>query len=356
MSDMSNTKIFDRDWALALMRNGIIVTLKISRWRGTTRLTPDVLGIKFSDGEAFDIAKRYLSLGHQKLLPPSVGREFEAIEKRSRDLLSTYSFNTVWGKFVPITAFKIWESQNEALKKEYMDLAKQFGDKFNSIIATVKSDYKFLAKDVWERLYPNGGDPTDSFIESFSNNIVDKIPDLIKIMSDFKYESVYSVIPMPSFVEKDISEARDIERERELKDHNANLQKQTEEIISSMYVERRKEIIDDFLNSTVREMRNNIAELCDEVLISLGKEKYKNRVSDSQIKKIKRMIKRVRILNFYNDEDINRRFNELEFEVDKRQCDMNRDVVTDKLEEIVSVAKKEFKVDGFVSTVDYLEV
>ena len=352
-----NIQMLVDNWTLALMRNGIIVNLKVCRWRGTAKLTPETLGISFTDEGAHSFAKKYLSLGYQKLLPPRINREFQAIERRARDLLGIYSFDTVWGRFVPITAFEEWEIQNEELKIEYLELAKQFGDGFDNIVSTVKSDYKNLARDVWARLYPdNGGEPTTSFIETFSSNMVDKIPDLMQIMSNFKYEAVYSFIPMPSFIEKDLTVARDIERDRELKDYNANLQKQTEHRIASIYVEKKQELIEGFLESTVSTMRKYVAELCDEVLTSLGKHRHKNRVPDSQVKKLKKMIKRVRVLNFYDDEEVDSRFNELEFEIDKFQCDMNKDVVVRKLEEIAEVAKKQFKHKDFSPAVDYLEV
>jgi hypothetical protein len=358
MSDLpNNVTALSDNWTLALMRNGIIVGLKISRWRGTTRLTPDTLGIKFTDEDAHAFARKYLSFGHQKLLPPEINREFESIERRARELLNLYSFDTVWGKFVPITAFQSWETQNEELKKEYMDLAKQFGNGFDRIVSTVKSDYKNLAKDVWARLYPdNGGNPTDSFVETFSNNIVSKIPDVMQIMSNFKYETVYSFIPMPSFIEKELDVVRDIQRERDVKDHNARLKVETEERIAAIYVEKKKELIEGFLDSTVNAMRNYVRELCDEVLVSLGKTRSKSKIPDSQVKKLKKMIQRVRVLNFYDDKQIDDHFNELEFEIDKFQCDMSKDVVVRKLEEIVEVAKKEINHTDFNPAIGYLEV
>jgi len=352
-----DVKMMRDNWTLALMRRGIIVNLSINRWRGTTKLTPELLGIKFSDQEAVGVVKQYLKFGHQKLLPPDVTREFDGLEIKAREVLSAYSFKTVWGRFVPVTAFDAWESENEVIKDAYLEVAKNFGNDYTDIVGRVKDEYAILAKDVWARLHPDlSTTPTGSFVENFSNNIVSKIPPLSQIMSSFKYDTVYSFIPMPSFMETDIAKAKDIQRDSNIKDFKNEVQRQTEIRVAEIYIQKKTELIDGFLETTVSAMRKNVSELCNEVLISMGKSRYKGRVSDVHVKKLRKMIDKVRILNFYDDEEVSSLLNGLEFEVDKFKHDMDKDVIVEKLEKIVSVGTQEFLPEDFSPAIGYLEV
>lgn len=93
------------DWALALMSQGVIVKLSLCRWRAKIKLESETLGLRFVDEDGSGFMKDYIRLGDQKLLPPEVLKEIETLERRARETLVTYSFGTVWGRFVPFTAF-----------------------------------------------------------------------------------------------------------------------------------------------------------------------------------------------------------------------------------------------------------
>ena len=106
-----NVQQMRSDWVLALMTKGIIVDLRISRWRGFTSLNYDDLGIKFDDKKSEEFARKYIKLGNQKLFPPDILNEMNEFDYLAKRNLYTYSFDTVWGKFVPFTAFDEWERE-----------------------------------------------------------------------------------------------------------------------------------------------------------------------------------------------------------------------------------------------------
>lgn len=347
---------FKGDWALALMSQGVIVKLSMGRWRATARLTPEILGLKFAGEDGFDFAQKYIDLGTQKLLPPEVLSEIVILEQRARKTIDNYSFDTVWGRFIPFTAFEEWERQNTIIHNDFLQQAVVLGNRYDSIIASVKEEYRKMARDVWIRLYPEDkGGATQSFIEDFVGKIIAKIPSREEVVSSFKYSTTYFIIPMPSFVEDNIAKAKQIKRQEEMSQFESDLEKQTKKRISEEYIKRKKELIDGFLESTVIHMRKYVAELCDAVLVSIGKRGY-TKITGSHINRLKDMIKKVKLLNFYNDKEISDLLRDLDNELDKIKGEINQGVVAEKLKEIVDLAKREYTPRNFNPSISVLEV
>lgn len=355
--DLKNieTKEYRNDWALALMSQGIIVRLTINRWRGSSKLLPEGLGLKFSDKTSREVTEKYIRLGREKLIPPDLENKLTAIEKRARKNLSKYSYSTVWGKFVPFTAFDKWEEENEKIKKDFFSISEYIGQNYKHITNTVKEAYAHMAQDVWSRLYPLKGDAPASFVENFSNKTKDKIPSMCEIVSSFKYESTYFVIPMPSIIEENLLKAERKKQERELLSFETDLEKKAREKISKQYVERKQDLIDSFLNSTVEHMRKSVGELCNSILESLSKNKT-NSISKKQKDKIKKTIQDVEDLNFYDDKEITTLLRNLEGEIDRFIDERDNDRIQLALQEIVDVSSESFSPTKFNPSISTLEI
>ena len=347
---------FRDDWCLALMSQGVIVRLSVSRWMAEAKLTPEVLGLKFAGEDGFDFSRKYIDLGKQKLLPPEVLSEISILQSRAKQNLENHSFNTVWGKFVPFTAFDEWERNNTLIQSDFFQAAVAFGSRYDQIISSVKEEYKKMAKDVWVRLYPEDkAGATLSFIEDFVSKIIAKIPPREDIVASFKYTHTFFIIPMPSFVADDIAKVDQIKRQEEMAQFESDLEKQTKARIKEEYLKRKKELIDGFLESTVLSMRKYVEELCNAVLLSIGKT-GKNKITGSHINKLKSMIKKIKILNFYNDKEVSDLIKDLDGELDKIKGETNQGVVVEKLRDIVDASKKEYLPRHFNPSISILEV
>lgn len=351
-----DVKQYRSDWALALMSQGIIVKLTISRWRATASLSKEDLGIKTISDESEEFIRKYISLGRESLFPPAILSEIHRIEVRARSNLEAFSFQTVWGKFIPYTAFSSWEKENELIKKDYMDAARALWERHDEILAMVRKDYRDMAKDVWARLYPDQGEATDSFIENFISNVIKKIPDKTDILASFKYEETFLIIPMPSLLEENLSKAQQIRQEREIKIVENEIQIETKRRVAEEYIRRKQELVDGFLESTVASLRKYVGELCDTVLESLSKDNANKDVPKLKRDKIKRVIKRINLLNFYNDKEVSKLLGELEMEVDKFKGERDKNLVINKLQEISNVVKQDFTPTDFNPTIGYLEI
>lgn len=347
---------FRDDWVLALMSQGVIVKLSINRWRAFSKITPELLGLRFHDDDGFDFTKKYLDLGRQKLLPVEVLSEIESVENKARMNLEYYSFDTVWGKFIPFTAFNEWEASNNIIKNDFLRQGIELGNRYDDIIASVKKEYRKMAKDVWVRLYSNtNGEATESFIENFVDNIAKKIPCKEEIVASFKYSSTFFIIPMPSFIADNIAQAEQIRRNDEMAKFESELEKQTKIRIKEDYIKRKKELIDGFLESTVVSMRKYVAELCDSILISIGKN-GRNKINVNHVSRLKEMIRKIKLLNFYNDDEISKLINGLGIEIEKIKSEIDGNIVIDKLKEIVDVSKKEYCHTDFNPSISALEL
>ena len=351
-----NFRQFKTDWALALMTKGVIVKLSIRRWRATASLTFEDLGIKFIDDESSKFARKYLRLGIQKLLPPEISKEMTSLELMARAVLKKHSFPTVWGRFVPLTSFDNWENENQIVHDDFMQAATVLGNRYDEIISKVKEDYKNLARDVWARLYSDDTSPTEAFIENFVSKVIDKIPTREDVVGSFKYDTTCFFIPMPSFVQKNIAEADKIKRDSEMEDFKTEMEKQTIERIRNQYIKRKEELIDNFLESTVVSMRKHVADLCDSILRSIGKQSATKGVTLNHINKIQKVIDDVEMLNFYNDDEISALLKDLEEEINKFKGERNKDVVVDRLKKIVEIGGKEFIPKNFNPATDYLRL
>lgn len=346
---------YKNNWALCLMSQGVIVKLSISRWRATAPLKIEDLGLTFSDKESFHFMRKYISLGNEKLLPPEVLKEITTIESRARANLTAYSFNTVWGSFVPYKAFEKWDEENTKIRSDFMEAARKLGERYDEIVQTVKDEYKQIAKDVWMRLYPNNPTPTEAFIEDYASKAVAKILDRNSLIASFKYDVTHFIIPMPTILEENISKAQEIKNERELSKFSNELEKETKRKISDEYFKRKQELIDNFLEATVSSMRKYIAELCDNILQSMGRKEHQKDISFSQKKRIQLMMKKIELLNFHNDTEIKTVLDELNEELDKFKGSRDKNIIITKLNQIVEMSEKEF-VPEFNPSIDTLEL
>lgn len=349
-----NVNEFRNDWALALMSRGIIVDLRISRWRGVCKIEASDLGLQFNDEETQKFMSNYVVLGNEKLLPPQINKEINAIEKLAREALENHSFDTVWGRFVPYNAFESWANENDRAKAMFDEFAKNFCNKYDEIVNIISNEYRKMGKDVWRRIHPNGGEAPESYLSEFSNKITSKIPPLTSIATLFRYETVFFSIPLPSIIQSNVAAAKAIQIETDKKEFEAHLECRTKQRIAEEYITKKTELIDGFLNATVLSMRKYVEDLCQEVLDAMGKTQARD-ITARQQERIISMIDKVKMLNFYNDSEIEKLLNELKFETMKVKGERDKDTIVSKLQKIVNVASEEFMPTDFNPAVDYLE-
>jgi hypothetical protein len=223
------------------------------------------------------------------------------------------------------------------------------------MVDLIVNDYRVIAKDAWHRMYSKDSDPTAAFIENFILQIKSRIPTREDIYSSFSYRSVFYSIPVPSSICGDIALANEIMREDDRKTFELEREKDAKNKIREMFIQKKAEIVDDFLNSTVCFLRQTVAEICESVLNNIKEENYL-KINKLNIQKLKNMIKKVESLNFYNDSEITCLLNEVNTEIEKSAGIRDNGYICDKLVEIVNVSKKNLHVSDFNPLISSLEI
>jgi hypothetical protein len=161
---------------------------------------------------------------------------------------------------------------------------------------------------------------------------------------------------MPSFVQENIAKAEDIRIQSEMEKFNSDLEKQTKIKISEEYMKRKKELIDGFLESTVLSMRQSVSALCSSVLKSITKTQTVKGLTNDHVNRIRSTIKKVKMLNFYNDDEISKLLLDLEIEMNKIKGEADNHTIASKLREIIEVTEKQFTPKNFNPAISSLEV
>ena len=110
------------------------------------------------------------------------------------------------------------------------------------------------------------------------------------------------------------------------------------------------------MQTTVSSLRTYIAELCDNILQSIYKGPEDKDIPKKHRDKIRLIIKKVNMLNFYDDTQISSILKDLEFEIDKFKGERDRGIIVEKLQKITDLSKEEFLPANFNPIISSLDV
>ncbi len=347
-------KIMNEDWALKLMEDGVIVKCSISRWYGEISLSAEDLGLKFHGPESITFMKKYIKLGSEKIMPPEINAKFSKITSKIQKNLSIHCFNTMWGRFLPFSSFELWKEKHEKFKKEYLDLASNVVHEYDNIIAHIRSEYKTMAKDVWLRMNPNHPVAPENFIAEFVTKICTKVPSQLDLLGKYDCRETFYQIPLPYFIEKSRLIEKELRIEQDLKDYQYELKRHAEKVICQEYINRKKEMIDSFLNSTIVNLRNMIADLCEKIIVSI--QRKDNKILSGDNNNIHKMIDKIAMLNFYHDEEIENLIAELRLEMLQSKFNQNATLIVSKLKTLSNIVQQDLQLEHLSLPTDYMEI
>lgn len=187
------------DWAVYL-QEGVIVTLTIRRYRGTTTVNFAELGIDDnSDAQLKRFLDEYIQPGQKRLIPPEIEKRLRSIETMARQNLKDNSFDCTAiassGKFVPKTMYKSFKETNAELSDRFYEIRDEFASNYDKIISKVRRDYKILANELYMQAHPNAKSPSPKYVKSFVDEIVNQIPSKDEIVASFEYRTTLRRIP-----------------------------------------------------------------------------------------------------------------------------------------------------------------
>jgi len=335
--DVEEVTSIVEDWATPLMRRGIVVKLSIKRWRATQRISKGDTGLNSKDSNWMEFSTNYLSLGKKFLLPVESLSLLNRIENRGRANLKECSYDTVWGHFVPYNSYAEWKERNEEIKKEYFELANEMSLNYNTLVSEVLEEYKKHAKILYDSIEVPL-EKYDSFEKDYLNKIKESIISAEKFRASFEYECFYSFIPIPSEIQKDLLEVESLENQKE----EVSKEREIRKIVIADTADLKSKYIDQFLESTVGGIRSMVARVIEDVRDGIDRNENNPTIGKSRTKLLK-MIKKIRMLDFYDDAEIQDLLNKLQLDLNKDKEDRSEDEVVKTLIKLETSAKKNIR-------------
>lgn len=328
----------------SLLKEGVVIELKIGRFRGKRKLMREDLGLEGMNNEdwaAFE--NEYLSLGSKLLLPVEVRREGDRTERRGRALLEECSFKTDQGRFVPVTAFLRWEQENALIHEEYLRLRDDLLERYDEIREQVLRDYERAAEKLYRRLASSLPALTteQGFVENFVQRIADDYPSPGDIEMSWRYEENIFYFPLPSGMEREVLESERLRIDREALKQEEQTRLEVARRMGAEVARRseakREEIIDGFLKGVAGQLRSLVY---DTVSSALGTFQRRGKFSEHAAERLGKMISRIKSLNFYGDADVEDQITKLETAIDRSMVGRSTGDVEAILEEAEVAARQ----------------
>jgi hypothetical protein len=327
------------------MEMGVIVTLHIRRWRAKTRLEFADLGLSRTvDDEVYN---HLIRLGDKKLLPKidingkktSYVDILDSIESRARRLLELNGFETFYGRFVPCTMYQTWKEESEQIKIEYLRIRDDICDRYTEIVANLLTEYRAMAKDAYSRTDRKISE--DTFVNNFVDSVRSLVPTKERIFDSFDYETDIGFVPLPSDYERDEARADKVRRMAELSEEadrgkiNA-IRRMNEDAISQLRT-KKLAMVDSFMDSLQRQLRNQMYDAVVDVLESIKRNDGK--LVGKSASQLRNLTQSIEGLNFYGDKDIDSMVKTIKGKLGN--SDKDRDVadITNTLQQIGTLTR-----------------
>jgi hypothetical protein len=286
----------DENWVLRLMQKGVLVQLHIGYWRPYSRLSESELGIS-EDGSV----KEYLQLGRKKLLPPEMVAKLENIEKRARYALEENSFKCFWGRFVPVTAWNRWRAENEGIKSQFYSIRDEVISNLPESISQLRDIYAQMAMDAYKRSkYDSEAQVPEYYIETFISKCLEQIPSPDDMRRLFRYEEVYTYIPLPSQFEQ--------------LQQNSSPENEMRRQVAREMNQHKQEMVAEFLAEINTNLRDMVIQVCQSVRDSIRRNE---RLVPRSVMGLRNLLSKLERLNFHDDDQLSKMMEDIRIEIDK---------------------------------------
>ena len=132
-----------QDLLHVLTREGVLVKVSISFWRGTKKLKPEDIGLKESQ-----VSDRLISLGHKRLLPKEALSSLALVEGRAHAYVenNTFPFLNGLAHFVPNPRLEEVNEKLKELEKEFWSAKTAFLAQYATLRKNASAEWRTMAK------------------------------------------------------------------------------------------------------------------------------------------------------------------------------------------------------------------
>jgi hypothetical protein len=268
----------------ALSREGVLINISVRYWRANKKLRAEDLGL-----DPDRVSDRLISLGHKRLLPREAIAQLALIESRVHAFVETNTFPFLGGiaRFMPNTRLK-----------ETLERLKQFESEFDSARDTFLANYSHERESAmaeWETAARDLTDNPDMLVAAVRQSF----PTRDRLAGKFAFETRLFQINAPSNITRELVSAGE---QQELIDARRSAVSQAKARIHSD--------AETFVADCVQSMRQQTAQLCDEMLASMHNGKTAG-VHQKTLNRLVRFIDQFKAMNFANDHEMEQRLEQV---------------------------------------------
>jgi len=313
-ADSKQIGVVMEDIATRLMEGGVIVDLDIHRWTGMKRLLPKELGLNGKRTRS-----KAIQLGEKLLMPPTVLKIINSLTTQLRAHLDSHSIRTVWGRWVPATAYQKWRQRHDQLVEEYLEVGNSLADNVSQIKQGTGGTWGELyrlysehARVVYCRL---NHQPVDDFylercpawfVDEYVDGILSHVPDADEIRRSFQVETKVSYIPLPSMLAEDrVRQNRLWEKaadEREADRRRREAKEAMEADVRAHYLTQKREMVDNFLGNIAEEVYSQIYDVSSRALTTMAKNQGK--LLEPTLRQLRGLVQWAGMMNVADDQEL----------------------------------------------------
>ena len=327
------------DWSVFL-QEGVVVTLTIKYYRGTTSMDFSELGIDDSSDEKLQaFLDEYIKPGTKCLIPPEIKGQLKSIETTARQNLSSHSFDCSAfasnGKFVPKSMYAEFKKVNEELRDRFYTIRDEFADNYDRIIEHVRKDYKVLAANLYMQSHPQAKRVSSRYVNTFVDKIIEQIASPEEIVASFEFSTkldrippyILNVISKKSNIDEKvmrIATSNQPQKASKTKTKSAKVASadaviapadeasldEIERDIQASIMEQSQMQAEDFVSDIVMKVRTDAIEGADAIVKSIDKNNGK--LMGRASVKAHSLIDDLRKMNFYGDQELEEKVAALE--------------------------------------------
>jgi len=280
-----------------LTREGVLLKVSVSFWRGHKKLKPEDIGL-----ERKDVSDRLISLGHKRLLPKESLQELAVIEGRAHALIeaNTFPFLNGLGHFLPNTKLEEVTGKLDEMQREFWAAKKSFMQKYASLRQNASKEWAAMAKNLVK-------DP-DRLVATIEASF--PYPDMMERYYAFHVQLFQ--IAMPQHMAAELVSAS--EQQAVVEARRKAAQEAGQKIRNDVQA---------FVGDCVASLREQTAQLCEEMLSSING--CETGVHQKTLNRLVRFIDQFKSMNFADDAVMERQLENVKKELLTKSAEEYRD-------------------------------
>jgi hypothetical protein len=281
-----------------LTREGVLINVSVRFWRGCKKLKAEDVGLNPDD-----VSDRLISLGHKRLLPKDALAELSLIEGRAHALIdaNTFPFLNGVGHFLPNTKLEEVTGKLKEMELEFWDARTHFLQRYARLRRDAAQEWRLMAEKLVK-------DP-----EQLMATIEASFPDPDHMGRFFSFDTSLFQITVPKKCSVEMIA---------MGDHQAIIKARAKAAADA--TEKIKRDTERFIADSIASLREQTAQLCDEILQSINGGKTEG-VHQKTLNRLVKFIDQFKSLNFANDSEMEEQLEKVRKELLSKTAQEYRD-------------------------------